>query len=265
MIKFISSDKFFLPIIFICSGVIIFRIVSRSITGIMKIHIKEDVVANKRKNTVASIIKNIIKYLIAIIVILAILNVYGVDTTSIIAGLGVAGVVIGLAFEDIVKDLIAGIVIIFDNHYEVGDHVLINGFMGEVMSIGLKTTKIKAYTGEVKIISNSAFTEVVNYSMQDYNLLLKINIAYNQSIDDFEKAILEVKPQILKIKGVKELSLLGIDSYNNSSMTYIVEIKCKAMSQYAIKRESLKLIKKKLDDVGIAIPYDKIAVKLNSK
>lgn len=265
MIDFITSEKFFLPIIFICCGVIVFNIISGFITRIMMIKVKEDIAINKKKKTIASIIRNIIKYLIAMIVVLAILNVYGVDTTSIIAGLGVVGVVIGLAFEDIVKDLIAGIVIIFDNHYEVGDYIMINGFMGEVISIGLKTTKIKSYDGEVKIISNSAFNEVINYSMQDCNLLLKINISYEQNIKEFEKAIKELESSILKLDGAKKLCLLGIDSYNDSSMTYLVEIKCRAMSQYAIKRQALKIIKEKLDSVGISIPYNKLDINLNNK
>ena len=110
MIKFITSKQFFLPIIYICVGVIVFSVISRIIEKVT--NIKTDKLIDKKKKTITSLIKNIIKYVIAIIVILAILSVYGINTTSLIAGLGVAGVIIGLAFEDIVKDLIAGIVII---------------------------------------------------------------------------------------------------------------------------------------------------------
>ena len=155
MLKFISSKQFFLPIIYICLGVIIFNIISKLLTKIIKTPMKKTKNMEKKTKTVTSLIKNIIKYIIAIVVVIAILNVYGISTTSLITGLGLVGVVVGLAFEDIVKDLIAGIVIIFDNHYEVGDYISVNGFMGEVISVGLKTTKIKSYTGEVKIISNN--------------------------------------------------------------------------------------------------------------
>lgn len=263
MIKFVTSKQFFLPIIYICIGIIIFNIISRIIEKVT--NIKTDKLIDKKKKTITSLIKNIIKYLIAIVVILGILNVYGINTTSIIAGLGVAGVVIGLAFEDIVKDLIAGIVIIFDNHYEVGDYVLINGFMGEIISLGLKTTKIKAYTGEVKIISNSAFTEVVNYSMVDYNLILKINISYEENINKFETVIKNIENKILKVEGTKKMTLLGIDSYNDSNMTYAIEIVCEPMSQYTVKRATLKIIKEQLDKEGITIPYEKLDINITKK
>ena len=111
-----------------------------------------------------------------------ILNLYGINTTSIIASLGVASLVIGLAFQDIIKDFLAGIFIIFDNEYAVGDTVEINGFKGEVISLGLKTTKIKAYTGEVKALSNSSFTEVINYSLNHSNILMYIPISYETKI-----------------------------------------------------------------------------------
>jgi small conductance mechanosensitive channel len=265
MINFITSKQFFLPLIYISLGVIIFNIISRILLKIIKTPIKGDKIIDKKKKTIVSLIRNVIKYLIAIIVVLAILNVYGINTSSIIAGLGVAGVVIGLAFEDLVKDLIAGIAIIFDNHYEVGDYISVNDFMGEVISVGLKTTKIKAYTGEVKIISNSAFNEVINYSMADYKLILKVKLSYQENIEKFENAIKDIEKDILSIEGTKKLSLLGIDSYDDSSISYAIEITCKAMSQYAVKRKSLKLIKNKLDKENITIPYNVVDVNINKK
>ena len=150
MSKFIQSEKFFMPIIYIGVGVLIYMLIAKVITDLSRINIKhvgKGSGIDKRKVTVVNLFKNIIKYVIAIIVIILILNLYGINTTSIIASLGVAGVVVGLAFQDIVKDFLAGIFIIFDNAYAVGDWVEINGFKGEVISLGLKTTKVKAYTG----------------------------------------------------------------------------------------------------------------------
>ena len=106
--------------------------------------------------------------------IFQILKLYGVDTTSIIASIGVFAAVIGLAFQDILKDLLAGISIIFDNKFAVGDTVEINGFSGTVIQLGLRTTKIKSFTGEIKSIGNSSFNEVINYSLSD--AILYINI-----------------------------------------------------------------------------------------
>ena len=97
---------------------------------------------------------------------------YGVDTSGIIASLGVAGLVIGLALQDIIADFVAGIFILFDDQYIIGDVVEINGFKGEVIGFGLMSTKIKNATGDVLIISNSSFKEVVNFSRTNYCLLI---------------------------------------------------------------------------------------------
>ena len=156
MLDFISSKMFYMPVFYIIGGIIVYAIIAKAINGFSNFNIKNNKGLDKRKTTIISLIKNIIKYIIAIIILLMILNLYGVNTTSIIASLGAVSVVIGLAFQDIIKDFLAGVFIIFDNEYAVGDWVKINDFTGEVVSLGLKTTKIKAYSGEVKSLSNSS-------------------------------------------------------------------------------------------------------------
>ena len=201
-------------------------------------------------------------YLILIFIVLGILKIYGIDTTSIIASLGVFAAVIGLAFQDIIKDLLAGVAILFDNKYAVGDTVSINGFQGTVIEFGLRTTKIKAFTGEVKSIGNSSFSEVINYNLSNCDIFLKLNVAYNTDIDKLEKVLESMREDILKIENVKDYKLLGVDELGDSSIVYAVDITCKAMTNYAIKREVLKMIKKKFDREGINIPYTTVDVNI---
>ena len=102
----------------------------------------------KRRNTVVKLLENIFKYIIFIVVILFILEAYGIDTKSLIAGIGVAGVVLGLALQDILKDLISGLSIMLDNYFVIGYIVEYEGFTGEVVEFGLKSTKIRNFSGE---------------------------------------------------------------------------------------------------------------------
>lgn len=260
MLDFITSDKFYLPLIYIVMGVILYFIISGIIKKVSNFKVMKNKGVDKRKVTIVELINSIIKYVIAIIVIMAILSVYGVNTTSIIASLGVAGVVIGLAFQDIVKDFLAGIFIIFDNEYAVGDWVEINGFKGEVISLGLKTTKIKSYTGEVKILSNSSFTEVTNYNLANDVIFLSIPVSYNVDIDKLEEVLTGIIKQVKEIKGVKNMELLGIDSFEDSSIKYAVSVECIPMSQYGIRRSVLKIIKKEFDKNKIVIPYNQLDI-----
>lgn len=262
MLDFISSKMFYMPVLYIIGGIILYLLVAKMITGVSRINIKSNVGLDKRKTTIVSLLKNIIKYIIAIIVIIMILNLYGVDTTSIIASLGVFSLVIGLAFQDIIKDFLAGVFIIFDNEYAVGDIIEINGFKGEVISLGLKTTKIKAYTGEVKMLSNSSFTEVINYNLNPTNLLLYVPVGYDVKLDKIESILDGVSKEIKKNKNVRDVQLLGVDGFLDSYINYAMVIECAAMTHFGIKRETLKLIKKAMDEEGIDIPYNKLDVQI---
>ena len=191
IIDFILSKRFYGPIISILIGFIVYKIINNIIEKIIKSrkHKKN----HKKEETVINLIKNIVKYLIIIIEALVILELYGVNTTSIIASLSVVGVVIGLAFQDTLKNMLAGIFIIFDNRYNVGDTVEINSFTGEVISLGLQTTKIKAYTGEIFTIENSSINTVINYTETDSRLILDIGVSYNTDINYLEKTLNKLK------------------------------------------------------------------------
>jgi len=258
--KILLNEKIYLPIVYIIMGVIIYAIIKKTINKVSK-KIKVETGINKRKNTIVSLINNLIKYIIAILIVLSILGVYGVDTTSILASLGIAAAIIGLAFQDIAKDFINGISFIFDNEYAVGDHVKINGFEGDVIELGLRATKIKAYTGEILILSNSTITEVINYSLADANLVLDINVTYDTDIDELENVLESLKDKVKDFEEViGDLTLLGVNELASSSVVYRVVIECKPMTQFTLKRKMLKIIKQELDKNGIEIPYNKLDV-----
>lgn len=260
--KSVFNEKIYLAIVYVVIGMIIY-IILKKLTSKFSKNIKINEAANRRKNTIVSLINNIIKYLIGIFIILSILNVYGVNTSSILASLGIAAVIIGLAFQDIVKDLLSGIFIIFDNQYSVGDMVKINEFAGEVISLGLRTTKIKAYTGEVLIISNSLISEVINYNLENCKLIIPINVSYDTDIDKLEKVLLSLNEEIKKNNEVKgDIQLLGVDELASSSIVYKFVVECLPTTQYGLKRKILKLVKQELDKNNIEIPYNKLEVNI---
>ena len=192
--KILTSPRFYQPAIYILLGIIIYAIIK---TIILKIF-KTKKIDNKKK-TIISLTTNVIKYLIVAFVVLSILNVYGVNTTSIVASIGIIGVVLGLAVQDLVRDLLSGILIIFDNQYNIGDTVLINGFKGEVVSLGLISTKIRGFNGDIKSISNSSFKEVINYNMSDTILYIDLPVAYVTDIEKLEDTLKSMKKDVLSI------------------------------------------------------------------
>ena len=153
------------PIIIIIVGVLAYLILSSSVKRVFKLRINK--MDKRRAKTLCSLINNILKYIIFIFCVLLILEVYHISTRGLITSLGVVGLVAGLAFQDTLKDLLAGFSIIFENAYAVGDTITVGNFKGKVISLGLKTTKIRAINGDTQIIANSNITSVINHSLDD--------------------------------------------------------------------------------------------------
>ena len=261
MINFLKSEKFILPIVYIVIGCVLQSVIKVVINKISK-----NKYVDKKKKTIISLIKNILKWLVYIFVVLSILSVYGVDTSGIIASLGVAGLVIGLALQDIIADFVAGIFILFDDQYTLGDVVEINGFKGEVIGFGLMSTKIKIATGDVLILSNSSFKEVKNFSRNNSVLLINLDVSYDTDIDKLEKVLKDMEEEVLKFENVVgNYKLLGVNEFSSSSIKYLVSLECKANCQYQIKRDYFKLVKKSFDKNKIEMSYNKLDVRVRGK
>ncbi len=246
----------FLVIIFACLLVNLFKkVISKVlITGKTSYEIK-------RRKTIIELFQSVFKYLIYMIAILIILDFYGVDTKSLIASLGVVGVVLGLALQDTVKDFISGVSLILENYLAVGDIVTFNDFTGEVIELGFRTTKIKKASGEVMIIANRNIDTIINSSQKKANLLLEIDTAYE--VDS--KLVKKVLEQVIN-KAIKEeliladSSYLGINELGASSVKYLIDIHCDQNKKYIVKREILERIKIAYDKNNIKIPYNQIEV-----
>ena len=246
--------------IIIISAFLVYAI-AKKITG--KIAYNGKTVYEKKKlHTIIKLFENLIKYVILIITIAALLQVYGIDTTSLIAGLGAVGVVLGLAMQDTLKDIIGGITIILENYFVVGDVVRYNNFMGEIINFGLKSTRIKNLSGEVMIVSNRNILEIINVSQVNADVIIDIPIAYEETTEKVEKAIDKIIEQIILIPKVnsKTTAYLGIEKLDNSSVNYRIKINCNQDEQWQIKRDSLRIIKNVLDKENIKIPYPQLEV-----
>lgn len=260
LVDIIKSRMFYGPIIVIISSIILYKVLSNLLK---KATVKgKNELETKKRKTLISLFYNIIKYVVSIIALLIILDIYGVDTTSLIAGLGIAGVVIGFALQDALKDIIGGISIIMDNYYVVGDIVKYGDFTGTVSEFGLKNTKVINANNEVLIIANRNIDRVINYSQKRSILLIKIPTSYEADSNKVEKVINKVLDKIKKYDYVdsEECLYLGIDELADSSVNYLVKLKCEQGMQYGLKREFLLMIKQAYEKDNIKIPYNQIEV-----
>lgn len=268
IIEKILVPELYLPIIYILVAFAVNLIINNIIDKMFSVRenkVKKESFAYKKLKTFKTIVKNIVKYIIVIILLIAILTVFKVDVTSILAGLGIVGVLVGLALQDLAKDLIAGFSIIFENHYAIGDTIKVGDFKGEVIYIGLKTTKIRAFTGEVKIISNHNITEVINYNLATSFALIDIDVSY---LDDTDKVFnvlnslaLELSDTLPYLKG--NVQVLGIEDLASSSVKYRVMVETLSMKHLEVQRLMRKEIKDRFKKEKISIPYTQIDIHTN--
>lgn len=215
----------------------------------------------KRRKTIIELFQNFFKYIVIIIAFLIILDFYGVNTKSLIASIGVLGAVLGLALQDTVKDIIGGITLILENYLAVGDIVTYGDFTGEVIELGLRTTKIKKASGEVLIVSNHNIDTIINSSQKKANLYLEIDTAYEEKCTKVEKILKEVITEAINEKLIFEDSAyLGINELGSSSVKYLINIHCDQSERYSTKRIMLEKIKKAYEKNNIKIPYNQIEV-----
>lgn len=203
----------------------------------------------KRRKTIVDLFQNILKYVFAIVLILIILQIFGINTKSFIAGLGIAGVVVGLALQDALKDIISGVSIIMDNYFVVGDKVEIKGFKGTVVSLGLKATKIQNDSGAINVLSNRNIDNVINYSKKAPSLDLSITINNDNKKEKVEQLLINIVEEMKLDNRVKNTSsYLGIEEITDNKIKYLVRIDCQRNSETEIRREFYDKIKELYDN-----------------
>ena len=144
-------------------AVVIYTIINKIVKSILeKSKDKMSPRRVQRIRTMQTMIMNIFKYIAITGTILAIVATFGIDVSSILAGFGIATAIFGLAFQDMLKDIIAGFFIVTEGQFEVGDEIKIGDFKGSVKAVGMKTTRIVNQRGEELIVSNKELSKVIN-------------------------------------------------------------------------------------------------------
>lgn len=251
-----------LVLIFLISGIII-RIGKAAVRNIFKVRTHSALrVSERREATLIKLLENTITYVVYFIAIMMALSVFHIDVKALLAGAGIVGLAIGFGAQSLVKDIITGFFIIFEDQFSVGDQVRIGTYEGVVEEIGLRTTKIKGFTGEVNIIPNGSIVDVTNFSINNSKAIVDVSIAYQGDINRAEKVILELieklPEQYEDIVGVPEL--LGVQNIQAAEVTIRVVAETLPTKHHAIARILRKEIKNVLDENGIESPVPKLVM-----
>jgi len=217
---------------------------------------------NKRALTIAKLVQSIIRYMVIIIGVIAIIGVWGFDITTLLAGAGIISLIIGLGAQTLVKDLLGGISIVLDNSYEVDDIIEINGFKGKVVEIGLRSTQIMNWKGELKIITNGEIKELINYSRYFSTAVVTINIDYRNDIDKVVSLLEEKLPAIKDLyqEIIEGPNVMGVSNTDTNGYEITVIAKTIPEQHYGVERSIRKFILDLLKKNNFIICHDKVEI-----
>ena len=212
---------------------------------------------NQKAKTIGEVLKSVLKYMTYFIGAALILSDAFNGISVAMASVG--GFALGFGAQSLVKDIINGFFILFEDQYGVGDHVTIGTFSGIVETIGIRTTVIRDFSGDVHLIPNGTINQVTNHSRGNIRFIVDVDISYEEDIDNAINVITNVcnKYKNENENIVEPIEVLGVNSLNASSVTIRIIGKTKPLKQWEAERELRKRVKKVLDEEGIEIPYPK--------
>lgn len=215
----------------------------------------------QKAKTIGAVMHSILKYSVYFIGIAIILSDLFKGISLTFASIG--GFAVGFGAQSLVQDLINGFFILFEDQYGVGDYVTIGTFEGIIDSIGIRTTILKDFNGDLHLIPNGTIKTVTNHSRNNMRFIVDVSIAYEEDIDhaidiidktckEFQGEHKEDVPQPIDIWGVTNLGASGV---NIRIVGFSIPMK-----QWSMERNLRKAIKEALDKEGIEIPYNKTQI-----
>jgi small conductance mechanosensitive channel len=237
---------------------LIYIVLVYAVCRVVRIIFSAKMKKNNKTKTILSLLDGFVRYACAIVIIILILKACGVDTAALVASVGVLTLIVGLGAQPLIADIIAGIFIIFEDEYHVGEIVTINDFRGTVMEIGIRSTRLIDAAGNIKIINNSAIGDVINLSRELSLAVVDCDFPYDVPIELIENILNSNLNAIAKnIPAIKEGPYYkGVCMYKDSNVTIKLVAKCLEEERFQVERDIMREYRRLLreNDIDIAFP-----------
>ena len=214
-------------------------------------------------NSIATMIDSFIGYAGVLVGIVWCLSAIGVNLSTIFASIGIVALIIGFAAESLIADIITGIFLVFEDEFNVGDVVEINGFRGTITSIGIRVTTVKDVGGNLKIINNSDIRDVLNRSKSASRAVCDMPISYAADLEKAEKVLGELLEAVQKKYPEtfpKTPNYIGVQALDSSSVNLRVVAEVDEKNVFSAPRILNRELKIGFDKAGIEIPFQQVVV-----
>lgn len=240
---------------------LVVRIGKKIINKIFKLRMRTPLnPSERRQRTIAKLLQSIISYAVYFAAIIAILSSLHINVAGLLAGAGIVGLAVGFGAQSLVKDVITGFFIIFEDQFGVGDYIKINMAEGTVTEIGLRTTKINGATGEQYIIPNGAIGDVVNYSVNNSKIFIDLQMMTDANFEKAEQIINEYLSTLPDVH--QELVaipvFLGVQNVKGTEVTIRIVAETLPQQQYGVARTIRRDVTKLFEENDIPMAYPKM-------
>ena len=214
----------------------------------------------KRVYTLTHIVRDVARIVILFVGMTMILSEGGVDLKPLLAAAGLGGLAIGFGAQSLVKDLISGFFILWEDSVRIGDVVEVAGVAGLVEEVELRTIKLRDVSGNLHVIPNGAIDKVKNLT-KDYSYsLFDIGVAYRENADEVMGVLQEIAEDMRRDSRfaddiLEPLEMLGVDQFKDSAVIIKCRIKTEPHKQWRVGREMNRRIRNTFDAKGIEIPF----------
>lgn len=255
----VESLKNHIPTIIKC---VIYIVIIYAVCRIVRLFFRSKMKKSNRTKTIFTLLDGFIKYGGAIAIIFCILKACGVDTGALAASVGVLTLVVGLGANALIADIIAGMFIIFENEYNVGEIISIDDFRGTVIEIGIRSTKLLDAAGNIKIINNGNIGDIVNLSRELSLAVADCDFPYDVPVEHIENIIEKnldrIKERIPSI--IEGPYYKGVCMYKDSNVTIKIVAKCLEEDRFQVQRDLLREYRFLLTENGIDIAFPQVVI-----
>lgn len=210
----------------------------------------------QRAVTLRGLLRSVLRYAVDTAAVLMVLSQLGFNTNALLASVGVVSLAVGFGAQSLVRDVLAGFFILFEDQFQVGDHVELAGVEGFVEEIGFRVTKVRAWDGSIHIIPNGEITRVRNAARAPMRVMFEVRISYEDDIDRALQVLQEVCDRFRSDPRVTNgPTVLGVSGFADSWLNVLIWGHAEPGRQWAVTRELRLAVKKALDEAGIQVPY----------
>ncbi len=215
-----------------------------------------------RSETVGRLFVSGITYAAVIVALFLILSAWGVQSATLLAAAGILGLAVSFGAQSLIEDIFAGLFIIFEKQFLVGDVIQVGSHRGIVREIGIRITKIEDLNGDVLLINNSDVRGAINTSINPSPAMCEVSIAYSEDLERVEKIINEnLEAMRAKIPDIIEgPKYLGVQKLDDSGVTLRFFARTDELKRYGVMRAMNKEIKNLFDKHNIEIPFPQVVV-----